>query len=259
MAPEEPADALYDFLYRDSGRITSYYAQIFGGILSSLEENASERSAVEKGAEANAAVAKGGVKHTGETVTSSKRLLNPHDVITIDVLSHLVDKGKIGGAIEDAEHGSLVLTKGTLIFVDRSMVELAGVSFSLMIAEEERKPPKQRNHVEIQTLKTVTSFLSKLSLPSAFLLQTDEGLQVAGTIKDEGMEEPIGSYYYKHGSAGLADVYLIGIKEIPSPAFAMEGNQMMGAGKAAAQLLSNMLFPDDALRVTPIALFRKLE
>jgi len=35
---EEQTGALYDFLYRDSNRIASYYAQLFGGRLSSFEE-----------------------------------------------------------------------------------------------------------------------------------------------------------------------------------------------------------------------------
>ena len=217
MAREEPTAALYDFLYRDSSRITSYYAQVFGGHLSALEESALDRTSVEKAAEANAAVAKGNLKHIGETSTSSKRVISPHDVITTDILAHLMEGGRVQRSIEAAPHGSLVVAKGTVVFVDRSMVELAGLSFSIRIEEEERKPRSQRNPSEIQSLKTIAGFLAKLALPSAFLLVSDDGVQVAGTIKDEGMEEPIGSYYYRHGSGGLADVYLLGIKEVASP------------------------------------------
>lgn len=81
---------------------------------------------------------------------------------------------------------------------------------------------------------------------------------MAGTIKESGMEEPISSYYFKHGTAGLADVYLVGIKETPTLSFSLPNTQLMGAGQQAAQALSDLVFPPEAIRVTPIALFREL-
>jgi hypothetical protein len=37
--PAERPDALYDFLYKDIGRIASYYAQVFRGRLTGVEES----------------------------------------------------------------------------------------------------------------------------------------------------------------------------------------------------------------------------
>ena len=54
------------------------------------------------------------------------------------------------------------------------------------------------------------------------------------------------------------NVYLIGIKEVPSSTFTFPNTQLIGAGQQAAQALSDMLFPPEAIRVTPLALFRKL-
>jgi hypothetical protein len=81
---------------------------------------------------------------------------------------------------------------------------------------------------------------------------------VVGTIKEAGMEEPISTYYVKHGTAGLSSVYLVGIKEIPSPAFVLPEGPLISGAHAAAQALSDMMFPKDTIRVTPLALFRKL-
>jgi hypothetical protein len=72
------------------------------------------------------------------------------------------------------------------------------------------------------------------------------------------MEEPITSYYFRHGTAGLADVYLIGIKETPTKKFITPSNQFIGIAQQGAQMLSDLLFPSDAIRVTPVTLFRKL-
>ena len=49
MEQDEQAVELYDFLYKDAGRIASYYAQIFSGRLSSLEETDSERDSKDQG------------------------------------------------------------------------------------------------------------------------------------------------------------------------------------------------------------------
>jgi hypothetical protein len=69
---------------------------------------------------------------------------------------------------------------------------------------------------------------------------------------------PEKSDYFKHGTAGLAEVYVIGIKEFPSGAFSLPQTQLIGTGQQAAQVLSNLLFPSEAIRVIPLAFFRKL-
>lgn len=49
MERDAQTDVLYDFLYRDSSRITSYYAQIFGGHLTTVQDTESERDSKDKG------------------------------------------------------------------------------------------------------------------------------------------------------------------------------------------------------------------
>lgn len=258
MSPSEPLAALYDFLYRDAGRMASYYAQIFSGRLSSLEQTDTDRASEDKSAKLNIHVASGDLKHTSETTRSSKRVVDPHDIVTTDVLSYLQDSGHIEPSVVEAAHGDLVLTHGTLVLIDRAMAELAVLSFDLMISEEERKPKAKQDQASLQGMRFIREFLPQLSMPSAFVLQGSDGCQVAGTIKEDGLEEPISSYYFKHGAAGLSDVYLVGIKETPSESFTLPSTQLIGAGQQAAQALSDMLFPAEAIRVTPIALFRKL-
>lgn len=258
MEPDEPPAALYDFLYRDAGRLASYYAQIFSGRLSSLEQTDTDRTSEDKGAKLDIHIASGDLKHTREAARSSRRVIDPHDVLTTDVLSYLQDSGHLARGIVDAAHGELVLTQGTLVLIDRAMAELSMLSFDLMIRNEERKPESEQDKPGLQGMRFIREFLPQLSMPSAFVLQGADGCQVAGTIKEEGMEEPISSYYFKHGAAGLADVYLVGIKETPSESFTLPGTQIIGAGQQAAQALSDMLFPPHAIRVTPLALFRQL-
>ena len=58
----------------------------------------------------------------------------------------------------------------------------------------------------------IQGILGAVAIPSAFMLQVNDGRQLAGTLKEAGMEEPISTYHFKHGVSGLADVHLIGIK-----------------------------------------------
>lgn len=131
------------------------------------------------------------------------------------------------------------------------MLELAAMTIDIAMQSQSGGGHSSQDRTSRQTLKFVKDFLSKLVLPSAFLLHIPSGLQIAGTIKDSGMEEPISGYYFKHGIAGLAEIYVIGIKEIPSGVFPLPQTQLIGAGQQAAQVLSNLLFPSEAIRVTP--------
>jgi len=185
---------------------------------------------------------------------SQKRVIDPHDVITTDVLSYLIEHNMIGSDIESAEQGSLFIATGSLVFCDRFMLETA-----VMAAEAATTKPKtQQERDSAAGVKWLKQFLAKVTFPSAYLLRTQEGEMVAGTIKDEGMEEPISTYYFRHGTAGLPGVFMIGIKELSSESFQLPMTQFIGAAQFAAQFLSNMVFPEESLKATPLAFFRKL-
>lgn len=258
MELEEPQDALYDFLYRDSGRITSYYAQIFGGHLTGLEETDASTDTIDKSGNLSAGVVSGVLKSAQQDTTSSKRITDPHDVRTTDVLSHFTERGRVRTDIENAPHGSLVLASGTVVFVDKSILALADIYFEIQVNSLRKKSKTQAEKAELANFEQIRKFLTAINLPSGFLLQTTDGIQVAGTIKETGMEEFISSYYFKHGSAGLSDVYLVGIKEASTHSFTLPGEQLIGAGQIAVQALRTMMFPPEAIMVTPIALFRRL-
>jgi hypothetical protein len=254
MEQEEPRAALYDFLYRDSSRIASYYAQLFSGRLTSLEELESTRDASEKRGAANVNLLKGEVSKSADDSFSQKRVVDPHDVITTDVLSYLIGHGMISDDIGAAEQGSLFIAHGSLVFCDKFMLETA-----VMAAEAATAKPKTKDERDNAAgIKLIKQLFERVTFPSAYLLRTQEGEMIAGTIKDEEMEEPISTYYFRHGTAGLPGVFMIGIKELSSESFQLPMTQFIGASQFAAQFLSNMVFPEDSLKATPLAFFRKL-
>ena len=205
MEQIEQQVTLYDFLYKDVNRLASYYAQLFKGKLLSLEKAVIERRSSDTTGKLDLHLVSGDRKITSEFSDSDKRTIDPHDLITVDVLSFLMSSGFASDDVSKATHGSLVIVKGTLSFIDRFMVELAIASFDALIAEEQSKPKSQQNRSGIQSLKTLRDAMTKLDIPSAFILYTDDAVQIAGTIKESGMEEAISSYYFKHGTAGLSE------------------------------------------------------
>lgn len=254
MAQEGQTAALYDFLYRDAGRVASYYAQLWGGRLAGTVETDSDNQTTSKVAYfALPPVTAGDVASTQRTGQQSRRNIDPHDVIITDVLARLTSDGRVREDVRHAPNGALVRAKGTVLFIDHNMLEIARGTVSAIgnfagLGSE---------HQAI--IQTAVAMLQAIAIPSAFVLQ-DGGLQVVGTIKESGMEEPIPTYYFKHGAAGLHDVHIIGIKEVPACSVAAPGcnSSMIDLVRNGATSLADALFPTEAIRVTPLALFRVL-
>jgi hypothetical protein len=257
--PAEHPDALYDFLGKDIGRIASYCSQVFRGRLTGIEEASLDRDVRETLLKDTVAVASGEFKSIDDIQSTTRRTIDPHDVISTDILTSLVEERFVATNVNEAAYGTLVLAQDTLVFIERSMLELAAMTFDFAMQSQPRRGQSAQDKQSRQLIRFIKEFVSKLALPSAFALRLSSGEQIVGTIKDSGMEEPIASYYFKYGTSGLAGVYVIGIKEIPSGTFSLPNTQLIGAGQQAAQALSELLFPSDAIRVTPLALFRKLE
>jgi len=115
VVPEKRPAGLYDFLYRDSNRITSYYAQIFGGQLSSIETTDSERTNVDGVIKGSLHVVSGEQRTGSQVESGRKQIVDPHDIITTDVLSSLQDGGRLNSDLGQAPHGSLLIAHGTIL------------------------------------------------------------------------------------------------------------------------------------------------
>ena len=116
MEQDGQTDVLYDFLYRDSSRITSYYAQIFGGHLTTVHDTDSTSDTKNKGGRVTLKVASGDIRSSQENLQSQTRVINPHDVITTDVLSRLRSDNRFDDDVDNAPHGSLIIAQGTFLF-----------------------------------------------------------------------------------------------------------------------------------------------
>lgn len=256
MAQEEQQVELYDFLYKDSNRFNSYYAQLFQGKLASLEEADHEKDSTEKNLEGNLQVVKGGAKHTSEIQTSAKRIIDPHDVITTDVINNFFDNQYIHTNFTTAPNGALVMAKGTLSFVDKIMLNTLASAYTMSV---KANPDLLENPEAILGIQILQQMIAEDFLPSFYFLQTQDGHNIFGTVKDAGMEEPVTSYYFRHGNQGLGEVYVIGFKEVSADIDHNSFAIALGDMQSFNSVLNQMFLPQKGIKVTPIALFRKFE
>jgi len=258
-AQEEQTVVLYDYLYRDASRIASYYAQLFNGRLTGLEDTDSTTETEENTGKLNIQVAAGEMKATKAFNRMAKRLIDPHDVVTSDVLSYLSEKYiQHDVDIEDASNGAVVLLEGGLTVIDRSVIELVQAGSELITAAEMAKPEEERNQQSILGLTMLQHLGGKFNLPSTFILHLGEGKIAGGIIKESGMEDAVSTYNYRFGSGVIPNIYVIGIKEEPQGFQFLDTDGIFSAAQHISQGLSDLLFPADAVRITPLAIFRKL-
>jgi hypothetical protein len=194
--------------------------------------------------------ASGEYSRASEATSALKKTVGPHDLIAVDVFAALLKDNRVNRDLLSTRHGGLFLVEGTLVLVDRHMMRLAASAIQMATGQAD---PDSR-----ALMQGIAVFMNDLAIPSSALLLTTDGHKVAGTIKDEGLEEPISSYYFKHGTGGVSGIFMLGIREVTTPVTNLPGTAILGSSQKAAQALSEMLFPQDALRVTPLALFRKL-
>jgi hypothetical protein len=247
---------LYDFLYKDNSRIASYYAQAYSGNPTSLEQSKTFTETSEQGGEVDIQIASGDKRYSEETEEAFRSTIDPHDMRTTTILTRLSGLSELDH--KKAAHGGLFRACGTLSFVDRYMLELGRISIETNLREAKRKHGKARDQAEIDNLELIIQLLPKLDLPSSFILRLTDGSNICGTIKDSGLEESITSYYFKHGAHGIPDVWMIGIKEVSTGQFGFAATDFLAATQQAANFLNSFLFPADASKATPVALFRKL-
>jgi hypothetical protein len=256
--PAEPVAQLFDFLYRDPRRIESLYAQFFEGLFMSLQKKSAVTYGDQKSAKLSAAVAEGGLGVTRGTLEEKSEMFQPHDNVLLDLLSRLETEGWIEGDYEAATPGRFVLATGTIFFADRYLLSVAEMGLELAMRDAKAKGGAAK--ADVRTYEMIRKLLPKMSLASSFYLRTESGRIVTGTIKEEGLDEPISAYYFKHGAGGIANVRVLGIKEEVGNSGDSWGSAPFFEGmRQAVGALRDMFFPPDDIRVTPIAVFRTME
>jgi hypothetical protein len=146
---DQPTE-IYDFLYRDSDRIASYYAQIWNGRLLSVEESSTESQRPEESTKANAQLLSVESKTLSDYQLQNKRSIDMHDAATVDLLLRLAAQKAERGVF-----GSIRSFSETCFFLDRNILKFAGPMIDLVAqqAEDANRPTMNRQQRREQERK----------------------------------------------------------------------------------------------------------
>ena len=245
---EHPVE-FYDFLYRDRERLVSYYAQIFKGKLLSTEHTSSQKEIKDQSGKLSLPAVGGDMHSSKEWQRTGKQVVDPHDTVIIDVLAYFREHGMLHSDIENAPPGSIILAHGILNLADGSVLQLIANNADASALGFKKGSTEANNFL------FAAKIISKLTLPTAFLLSTLPST-LTGTLNPENLQEPVSSYYFKQGSSGLADVYLIGIKDNILPIDSASSQGLFGMTQQFADIVSALVLPQNAIRILPLAMFR---
>lgn len=270
MAQESPnTESLFDFLYIDTYRIKSYYAQLTGyGALSTLKM--SDNTVVTKSKEATVGmptITGGKLSHANAITSLGERSYDPMPSMPSDIINRLDELGFIGRQLHENHLGKLVLLSGRLGISDISLLKDASDAILKQMAEEksqlaEIKNRKKVYEQEIKANKHIFDFLKQIpySLEARLLFNGDE---VWMTLN---RDEIIGNAYeinFKHGDFLSGDYYVLGILDaVPNDDYSniSHQTQLKIAMSVMTKELKNLMGrPSSCYGMTPIAIFRVIK
>lgn len=253
MEQEGQKALLSDFLYVDRERIASFYSQIFGGDLLSIEKKASDIQRKTTGISGGIPkVVNAKAESTGKLEESKKEVIDPYDVKVRDIIAKFLELAETGETPVRVYEGSLIFMDNHLIKIMTralSMAEKYPTLLDIRMTKEERKTFRE-------IAKLMNDFFNAIPLLPAFFLKT-ETEEIVGTIKEKFLSEPISSFYLKHGGKWLKNVLVLGIEEITTEE-ELPDTHLYGALKEFLPAMSLLVFPQDSKKIIPLAIFRRI-
>lgn len=256
-ATPQPSE-LYDFLYRDFERIASYYAQIWNGRLLAVEETATDSERSEETIGGSVQVASTESKLISEAQFQQKRNVDMHDAATVDLLIRLAAQ-----RAEKKGFGSIYVLSGTCFFLDRNMLKYAGPAIDASMPEHHKRntdsTKQARERAAARELAaSIKQLVGVMEMPSGFVLKVNDEVLVCGPIKESGLDQPISSLLFRAGGMGLANTFVVGMTEELAFHDFSSISPMARAQCTLASSFLSLLFPANALRMVPLAIYRKI-
>ncbi len=216
-AQEEP-QALLNFLYRDEFLASSFYAQIFTGLLREFHKEDkkvySKETTLNGGIKAVAEIkSQATSRERGETTV--KEVLEPHDTMYLELLNSLIPY--LSEDLANAQHGDLVKINGQLLILGQNILKV-GLEAFLMLLKHNPKAfgLAKQNKKDIKLLeKFLDTLISSPQLSSRYILFSTHGT-VVGYLQEKFLTEPLEGLTFKYGYRAIPNIILIGIKENPS-------------------------------------------
>lgn len=233
---ESTSPRLFNFLYRDQDALNSYYAQAFDGVVRSVQQGKSKTtSKVHKSTPLGIASPILKYSHERQKLMSETdtQSIEPHDIITLDVLQWMEETGFIQHDINQITKTAFIKITGDLLFIDQKLLALT-LSEGMKILQNSLFPVNIPNELTPYIDASLNVLKEMLLEPSVLLVSND--ITLLGDIKAAYLSSPIANRYMISGGKFISSVTMIGLVSENIPYTAPEGSILNGFTGLADQL-----------------------
>lgn len=267
MAQEQPSiDSIYDFIYLDTKRLTSFLAQLDDdGVLMSIKRT---RHIEEEQKNLGSLGLTGTRATTEDNTTQGKQSEKHYDssiVAMYDVINRLDELGFIKKSISATAMGQLLLCSGTITFHDIRMMRDLWDPMMKMFFNQQATQAVSRQDRDLLRNKTkefesIKSILT--ALPHALLMTLfSEGESLWSSLEEEHLKINSDDITLKHGANFAGQWHVLGLLDAkPDDGFTVPrttGNEIFDGMAEMLSMIRAMLGrPANAYGITPVAIFR---
>jgi hypothetical protein len=261
---QQSIDCIYDFIYLDTKRLTSYLAQLDDdGVLLSIKKT---RHLTEEQKNLGSVGLNVATRTTSEFNEAHSKQAERHydssSTALYSVIDRLDELGFIKRQVEQTAIGQLLLCSGPISFLDiRMMRGLWDPIMKLLLNQGPSNSKQNKARIkEVESFKTIVT-----ALPHALLMTLVSGNHsLWSTLDEEHLKINSDDITLKHGANFAGEWHVLGIldakpdSEIEQSAFSpFVGNDLFTGMIEMQSLIRAFLGrPTNAYGITPVAIFR---
>lgn len=254
---ENTSPRLFNFLYRDQDALNSYYAQAFDGVVKSVQQgNSKTTSKVHKSTPLGIVSPILKYSHERQKLMSETdtQSIDPHDIITLDVLQWLEDSKFIKHDISLITEASFLKITGDVLFIDQNLLTLS-MSEGLKMFQN-GVLPFDLPEVAKPFLEAAVNVVRQTIIEPSVLLAKDD-IVLLGEIKSTYLSNRIANRYMTTGGRYLTSVTMIGLVTGDISYTAPEGS-VLASFTQLADSLADMFSLHATHTIQPLVIYQEL-
>ncbi|TAL90936.1 MAG: hypothetical protein EPN62_00965 [Candidimonas sp.] len=270
MAQGSPSiDFLYDFLYVDKPRVSSWFAQMFDeGVLTTFKSTSN--TTIQASGEASVGIpltAKGSLQGSGSATKGNERNYNAEWSLPLTLLDALDENGYIHRSIGAAEIGSLVLVSGNVQLTDITMLQkIWSPAIKIMSANMKVTHQNKGDVAKFkELLATFGEIINAMPPESQLYIKDNSGETVWASLKEDHMIVNASTLALTHGARVQGTWHILAALDAKPDVEVEEsvvealntgdlGDVMINVLDMVRKIVGRS---HDAYAITPILIFRK--
>lgn len=267
---QQNIDCIYDFIYLDTKRLTSFLAQLEDdGVLLSIKNTKHIEEERKDLGSVGISVATRATTENNETIgKQSEKHYDSSTSALYSVIDRLDELGFIQKRIGDVAMGQLLLCSGTITFQDiRMMRNLWDPIMKLVIHQESNQLGHKNNKVLLQNKSKEADMIKSIisALPHALLMTlVSDGKFLWSSLEEEHLKINSDDITLKHGATFAGHWHVLGVLdakpddqiEHPANSPTMGNGLFDGMVEMLSAVRTLLGRPANAYGITPVAIFR---